>query len=89
MELLLYRAIRAAPGIFDAGIEDDLGHGHPALRVPRHCPAGDVPILINDESTLGGKAQEKQHVTAREGSYQSFLGVDVFGDAEWQGNRMR
>jgi hypothetical protein len=33
-------------------LEDDLGHGHPTLRVPRHCP----PILINDESTLGGQA---------------------------------
>jgi hypothetical protein len=28
-------------------------------------------------------------VTAREGSYQSFLGVDVLGDAEWQSNGMR
>jgi hypothetical protein len=89
VRLFFNRAIRATPGIFDAGVEDDLGHGHPARRVPCHRSPGRVPIPIDDEAMSGGKALEKQHVTAREGSNQSFLGVDIVGDAQWQGNRMR
>src|SRR6188472_3575850 len=63
-------------GEFDDRIERDLRHEEFAVRVLRHDADSLVLIAIDNDAFLARDGEKCQHVAARYGSDESFLGID-------------